>query len=507
MRLPHRLFKILLLLFTGVTVTFLLTGCPGGSFLRTVDPRENGDFSSLSGSLYSLSMTNTGNTDHVVYDHPNGAEVKLIHIDANTGVDLAEQYVAASNVAGGFQFVRIPRGFYRLTAWAVSGETRDIISGDISRIEVKGGIPSLMNNVLLGDPTKQLNFTGIITESGKIAANAIVSLSVQALPRGETNIDNEIAVIMITHTDSAGRYHFRVPNFASSYWLTAHSDTSQLSDEVEIRNVTGDTYTKNIDLIPATNPVLPTLGIDFFSSTLPAATAAASTTALISRVAIAQLHRAPEKLLQRLTQRSAITRASSTAATGSIENDVWCFWDVLNPDEFVYYVRGYHFYRGTDPKGTLTKIGSVYDPFQTVFIDNDPALTALTDYYYTARAYAANNKLSDPAPAVLVKPLPAISAFTSSNVIIDGRPNARLTWNAVPGAQSYTLLVYDAIPTFNTAPRSELSRQLTGTETSALISAAGTYYCSINAYNNRDTNLATAAAFSDFQRIEVPFSP
>lgn len=504
MHLQQRFLGTLLLLFVGLLGTILISGCPGNSFLKTVNPKENGDFSSLSGSLYSLSMTNTGKTDYVVYDHPNGAEVTLIHIDALTGADLTERYTVASNVAGGFQFVRIPKGFYRLAARAVSGETGFLITGGISRIEVKGGIPSLMNNILLGDTTKQLTFTGIITESGKPANNAIVSLSVQALPRGETNVDNETAVIVIARTNAAGAYQLRVPNFASSYWLTAHSDTSQLSDEFEIRDVPGDTYQKNIDLIPAQSPVLPTLGIDFFSASLPTATLTASNTALISRIAIAKLNKAPEKMLQHLSKRSTLTRASSRAEIGSIENDVWCYWDVLNPDEFVYYVRGYHFYRGSDPKGIFTKIGTVYDPFQTVFIDNDPALSSLSDYYYTARAYAANNKLSDPAPAVLVKPLLPISGFSYSNVSLDGRLQANVSWDAVAGAQSYTLLVYDAIPTFNTTPRIDLTRQLASNETSVIIGTPGIYYCSINAYNNRDTNFATAAAYSNYLRIEVP---
>ena len=494
------------LLLLAMFGALIVTGCPGSNYLKTADPREVGEEGAVGGSVYSLSMANTGSTTQVYYDHPHGATVTLTRVDIATGAGLAQSYQANTNVAGGFQFSRIPRGLYRLDVTATSAETNEVITGAIERIEVKGGIPSLMNNVLLGDPTKMLTFTGKVTEASRPAVNAIVTLSVQALPVGETNPDLEIAVIVTTRTNSRGEYHLRVPHHASSYWLTAHSDTSQLSDEHEVRNVSGNSYTKDFDLLNATNPILPKLALDLFSATLPAPSATASNQALVSRMAVARMEDAPEKLLKHLTQRSATTRVTRAAGDmGSVENDVWCYWDEINPDAFVYYVRGYHFYRSPNPKDTFIKIGTVYDPFQTVFIDNDPALDGVAGVYYTARAYGPNNRLSDPAPAAFAQPLPPINGQSSNLITVDTKQVARLSWNPVPGAQSYTVLVFASLPTYNTLPERDLYRTLTGSETTALINRPGTFYWAINAYNHRDPNLATAAAFSEYQRIDIPF--
>jgi hypothetical protein len=507
----------------GLFVAFMLAGCGGGSKMSLTSPTPNSSLpGSFSGSVWSLSPDRTTSGGGSMFDYPAGATVKLSATDSNGNV-LSGGYTATAytNVAGGYQFANVPAGTYRVDVTATAPESTTPLTGFIANVQVIGGIPTLMANVIVGAATSQVTFTGTVTQNGAAASGAIVSLSVESYPYTPPNTvlpANTISFITPTYTLANGTYSITVPNGAHDYLLCAYSKSSQITPDVAfsmapISGVTTTiipagiaTETQNFSLTTAITPILPTLYMDISSTTMPDATASANTQALISQLAVARALKfssAKMKVLQLRMERS-LSR-SGTGTGGSVENDVIAGQNSAPGSE--NYVMGYNFYRGTAASGTFVEIGTTTDPFQYIFIDNDPALTPSTPVYYTADCYAANGTVSDPAPSILAQPLPAITNVSPGAPNATGQTvtgtTATLSWTAVPGALSYAVLVFDEDPTFNTIPDANQTHANLGNVTSCVLSTTGTFWWAVAAYNNTEPAYATASSFSAYYKLMI----
>ena len=504
----------------GLLLSLVLAGCGGSSKtqMTLTNPVANPSLpGSFSGSVFSLSPARAGGSSAVI-DYPVGATVTL------TALSGGYSATAYTNVAGGYQFANVPAGSYRVAVVAKSAESSTALTGSLANVIVQGGIPTLMVNVLVGDPTLQVTFTGKVqNQDGSSAIGAVVSLSVQAqpyYPQGTSSSANPVAVILPTYTAANGSYTITVPSGAMDYLLCAHSATSQVTPDAGYSTapVTGSTttiipagtttVTCNFTLITAVNPILPTLYMDVSSTTLPAATASGSSQALISELAVAHARAyAPAKmrvLQQRLTR--CLARAANTPI-GSVENDVIAGQNSAPGSE--NYVRGYDFYRGTTQGGTFVKLGTTTDPWAYVFIDNDPTLTTATSIYYTADCYAANGMVSNPAASIQARPLPVITNAGAQNAT--GQPltgqtvsgtSATLSWSPVPGALAYAIIVFQESPTFNTIPDRFTNVNL-GNGTSCVINLPGTYWWAVAAYNNTTPEYATASSYTAYNEVMI----
>lgn len=496
MRFQYWLFGLVAML----TALLFLAGCGGGEkSLTLLEPKEGSGDGSVSGTVFSLVEKKI--------DYPYGATVTLTRIDdSGNPVSGFTPLVTHSTISGTYQFPGVPKGRYQLHATITSSVNANLtLSNTISGIEVRAALPTMMANILIGDPTKLVAFTGKVTESGQAPTGGIVSIEVDAQPADQSL--SSVAVILSTATASDGSYAFTVPNDAIAYILAAHSDTSAISESPRIiPPLTEASRQVNFTLTTITKPITTNQILYVVSSTLPAPTETASMQALTTRLAVARsLNASPARIaqLEKLASgRAQVQTRTVNAPTGIVENDLT--WDA----EYLPYddVRGYNLYRSSSQDGSYTHIGSVNDPYQTVFSDTDPSLQLNGVMYYTVTSYAAHGVTSKPCTPQAAKPLPQITVHDIPDVVTGGR--ATLQWDPVPGAKGYILLVFNAPPTFNSYPNVDQTRYgLRETDTSMTITSPGTYWWGVSAYNTpTDGNkamLATAISYTTYRKLVV----
>lgn len=504
-----RLMRWPMLGLLGVLALVALAGCGGGTttpFTPTSNdlknPVENPSLpGSIGGTVYTLANYTVNGTDKIVIDTANLAAVTLIAIDGS-GNDVPSwtPRTTTSNTNGGYQFADVPKGVYRLEA-TVNGHADPSVqlSGSIPNVEVKGGLPTLMANLLLGDATKTLTFTGTVRQNGQIvSANSDTWVTIAIDAPLFSQLTSSGSVILAAKVGGDGTYSFTVPDGGTQYILTAHSATSQLTPLDS-----GTVFTppivspKQVDLV-LTNAVNPTVFpyiMDVIASTLPEPTPAASMEAAITRVAVAQLGGASDARIAQLkklgtTRSQAQTRAASLP--GSVENDLIWFTNAdTSADDFTL---GYRVYRAASNKGPYTLIGTNNDQWLNVFADNDPALQIATPVWYTMTSFAAGTVASKPAQPVQSKPLPVINVTGPSDGAVISGGSAKLMWDLVPGAKGYIVIVYDNNPpTFNAVSDTNQNTDGMGANVDhAYITHPGTYWWSVSAYDIANPTFSTA---------------
>ena len=103
-----------------------------------------------------------------------------------------------------------------------------------------------------------------------------------------------------------------------------------------------------------------------------------------------------------------------------------------------------------------------------------------------------------------MQPLPQISVLGPGSTV--SLSSGAFTWTAVPGAQSYVVLLYTQNPTFNDTPANSLTASQANATSESLSGSGltpGTYWWSVAAYNTTDPTTATAASYSAFQQVKV----
>ncbi len=167
-------------------------------------------------------------------------------------------------------------------------------------------------------------------------------------------------------------------------------------------------------------------------------------------------------------------------------------------------VCGFNVYRGGALTGPFTWIGDAPDPYQIIFFDADPALQPDQQYYYTANSFAGNALMSPTTRPILCMPLQQLEVTGPDSGAIATQDNAVLSWNPVPRALSYVVLLYRTEPTYNTAPLQQ-PIVLPSTTTTLALGAlpAGDYWWAVAAYDAQDPDYAYAGSFSTYRKLTI----
>jgi len=498
----------LALALPGLFLFLFAAGCGGGgNSLSLTDPVESGAMSSLGGTIYTLVNGKM--------DLPSHVTVTLTPV--GTPPTGTWPQTTVSNVTGSYQFGSIPKGTYNLSATATSSTLPGItISGSLQNVVVQGGIPSLNNNLLLGDPAKAVTFTGYITQDGNKVKGATVVIEVAAAAFSGLGSSNQRAAYVTATTDDVGDYAITVPDDnALHYVISAHTATSALNETdfivPPLKSDSLDKTINNLALVTSTTAVATVPTMMLTSVSLPEASALGMTAAAINRLAVARLVHAPASRIaqfQKIAQgRLATTRANTPI--GIVENDLT--WEDAQQS---LDVQGYYVYRGGSASGKFVKLGMLPDPFDNVFIDNDPQLQLGQAVYYTVTSYAANNVVSTPATAQKAQPLTPLTNVQSTTLdgqaTVSANTSIKLSWDPVPGAVSYFVLLYTTQPSFNTST-DLASKTLTSSEHSCVLTYPGVagppvhYWWAIAAYDTEASQawLASAATYSSFHEFTL----
>jgi hypothetical protein len=500
----------------GLLVVWLLAGCGGGASNPVVtpptpdpiefrDPVENATLpGSVGGTVFTL--------ESQIIDQAFNAQLTL------TGLtDDGQQYTArtASTVRGGYLFRDVPAGTYELTAYVKApSNANELLVGRFTGIRVRGNIPTLMQNILLGKELQLATFTGVITRDGAPVNGAVVTIDVTAHSPAllEGDPEPEASVLISMLTDDQGRYTVQIPTGGKRYFVAAHASGSSMSESEEINLLNaGETRTVNLALsAPEQATVFPYLVLDIIAATLPAPTAEASNQVMITRLAAARALQAPANRIAWLEKMAAARH--NTRNTGSfVENDLYWFiyyspeWEAAHPDLYVDpNVRGYNVYRSASVQGPYTKVGIAPDPYQQQFFDNDPALQIGNTIYYTVTSFASDGASVYASP-IVAKSLPVLTVSTPTHGQIVARADAKVHWEPVPDALSYLVLIFNKEPTYNTNPVQVRTLDAGITESSLSSLLPGDYWVSVSAYNIDSTKIgyATAASYSTFLKVTL----
>jgi len=477
---------------SGVTLTAPgETTAPGsiGGTVITIAPRPS-DATALIDQAYNATVTVTGTPD------AGGSYTKSTQ----------------STVRGGYNFAGVPAGTYTVSATVKSPYDATTLSGQLTGVRVRGNIPTLMANLLLGTPGQMAQVTGTITQNGHPAAGAVVSMDITAhTTEYPSNPSALSSIILSKTTDGDGKYQFTVPVGGTDYYVAAHSDSSMVAQTNDITSLDlTQPNVYNLDLPAAEQPVFATMTLDIVSSTLPAPTAQAAQQSLISRIAVARALQMPKARLDRLLQLRTAPRGSTgmRSFNGIVENDLYFYLQPATPGQTFLDlgVRGYNVYRAPSVAAPFVQVGSSNDPYQEMFFDNDPVLNDLQERYYTVTSYASYQQQSVTAPPILAKPLPQISVAGPDAGSSIPRATGKLSWNTVPGAKSYVVLKFTTEPTYDATPIVDVTIHRASDTSEGVASLPPTvqsFWWSVTAYNTTDPNFATAISTSTYRQVTL----
>ncbi len=450
----------ILLLSLLLALAVIITGCPspGPTTFESPTPvlpvEDITKPGSINGTINVLELS--------VLDTPAGATITLFPEIDGVPAATASQ-TTTSIIRGGYQFAAVPKGVYTIHAELPSLNTAGAtLVGDIHGVVVRGNIPTLLANIIIGVTADVVTLTGIVTgpvttPSGTITgpiADARVSLMVVAYSVAHilqpSNIDPIQTSIHAT-TDASGRYTITVPKNAVKYVLNAAATVgnSPLTDIL----LPDALNTVDIILTAAGAITFPQIDtIDYVSTTFEAPTTRARQDAYYSRMALTA--NAATSRLGRAATRSATRATTRVAPTSLVENDLFNWYDShwIGTDGLIHPIlspgiQGFNVYRNTSATQAPLWIGANTNRYDWGFVDNDPALQPLTQYQYYVAAYAENNQLGKLSPPVIMSALPPIEVITADGATMS-RDGGKLSWKPVPGAKSYVVQIYLSRPTY-----------------------------------------------------------
>lgn len=460
--------------------------------------------SSIGGTLYTLA-TRPGTTN-ILLDTAYNGQVSLTGTTTNGAGYTAQTY---STIQGSYSFANVPAGTYTVSAGVHAPWDANVtLSGQITGIRTRGNIPTLMANVILGDSANTATVTGVVTRNNPLApvSGATVVLSIVAYypsePQGPSTAP---AIYTSTTTDANGVYMLQVPAGAHAYYLDAFTDATLQTDgamiEIPLPNTTS---IYNLALQDATEPIFPRVYLTTVSTTLPAPTAHAAAQAQLVRRAIARSFTGGNNGAK-LPQWWQAQPLASNTASGIIENDLYWFLLSDDPNNMIGSgVTGFNVYRASAPTNPFTWIGSADDTYRQTFYDNTPALQDMGARYYTVTCTAANGRHSAPAVAVTAQPLPQLTGLRPAANATVSRQTGAFTWNAVPGATSYALVLFTEEPTYNalTLDTVNLNSGLNTIEPMADI-PPGDYWWCVVAVKESLPFISDSVSFSAINKVTV----
>jgi len=452
--------SIVLLLPVLLALAVIITGCPspGPTTFNGPDPvlpvEDITRPGSINGTIDVL--------EQQVLDTPAGATITLFPETDGVPAATATQ-TTTSLIRGGYQFAAVPKGVYTIHAELPSRYTSGAtLIGDIHGVVVRGNIPTLLANIIIGVTADVVTLTGTVTgpvttpagiTTGAIA-DAQVSLMVVAYSVAHilqpSNID-PIQVSLHATTDASGKYIITVPKNAVKYVLNAGATVgnSPLTDIL----LPDALNTVDITLTAAGAITFPQIDtVDYVSTTFEAPTTRARQDAYYARLALT-VNTATSRQGRAATR--STTRATTRVPPASlVENDLFNWYDShwVGTDGLIHPVlsagiQGFNVYRNTSATQAPLWIGANTNRYDWGFVDNDPVLQPLTQYQYYVAAYAENNQLGKLSPPVIMSALPPVEVITADGATLS-RVDGVLSWKPVPGAKSYVLQIYPERPTY-----------------------------------------------------------
>ncbi|MHB9025212.1 MAG: hypothetical protein ACYC7E_13750 [Armatimonadota bacterium] len=478
----------------ALAVLLVLMGCGGGGTpVVYQEPTENPALpGAIGGTLFTM--------DNGMLGEAQDAVVSLYEMadDPETDPALA---ATRSIYRGGYHFDNVPAGDYQLTATVTtaSGE----LTGAVSGVRVRGGLPTLMVNILLGRADNMATFTGQVYTLNGLTHVGVPAATVTAEVNGNTPTSGPRSAFFSSTADGDGNYTLILPAGALHYYIAAHSGTSMVTASEIITGVSaGQTVTRDLQLNAAEPPVFAALQFtDYFATTLPEPGAEASQQALLARIAVTRARRASAERLNRLLELAQRTRATAAtrAAGGFVEYDLE--WTILSDD---VGVQGFHVYRANAVAGPFTRIGSTQDPYEMYYYDTDPVLVPGAQAYYSVKSYAANGVASAPMTPLLLRSMPIFTVQGPDDDATIPPASVLLTWTPVSMGLSYVVLIFENEPVNATvAPSQVITLPSTATSYSLASLDNGEYWWAVAAYNNPNPEIASAGAFTPFKKVTV----
>jgi uncharacterized protein (DUF2141 family) len=447
----------------------------GANAVTVALPADTGD-GGISGTVKTPNGDRTAN---VV-----GATMELVGADATT----------TSTTYGSFFFPNVPPGTYTVRA------TKTLTGGAVVTGETAG--------VVVNAGRTTVNVTVLVTRSGQTG-----TISGHVQTAGATPISG---VKVIAHVGSAGAASqqafpsditdgngdYAIPSVpAGSCRVYASAPGYQTAISPSLTVVAGQTVTADLTMAAAEGALLPAPSDVFAQAiTFPTAAGPSSPAYLAVRQELAERSlarsRGADPRSRRLEMLRARARTSSRALANSfIEVDV--LWAGPTPSE-APELAGYRVYRATQPQGAYSMVIESENPLAFYGTDLSPELDVGVGYYYTVRSYSTTDFQSSPSTPVSATPLGQIALSAPADGA-GGRPTTvTLSWQALTGAQTYWVFVYEQAPDVGVNPT--VVQLVTAPETSYQLSSLQSghrYYWVVIAVNNVDAYDATANSASE----------
>lgn len=405
-----------------------------------------------------------------------------------------------TTLAGGdFRIGHLFAGTYTVTASTTVGTTT--YTGSSQAVVSPGTI--ITNCVIEVAPTNQ---QGVIegqvkNTNGQPVAGVDVLASVKVnSSQGNTGTSGMLAV-----TDQNGNYEFpNVPTATVPYTLTATALGFTNGTQTVTTLTAGQTVTENFQLAASSNSTIPapssvlassfTQPSDVLSPAIAAhaassaETSSSTTTGTVYDTIRKVMSPKYAQLIASGKLASKITRLKPQISGGfgtyAVEADV--FFDESSTTE----VAGYRIYNsaGSQP---LAPYDFLQDPFASEYVDIDPNFFTNTTYNFAVSAINTNDVESSLSATESIDPLNLVSINTPTSGQALTNP-ATISWQAVDGATSYGVFIYNTYPSVGSSPTVQ-STGLTGTSfTPSTSLPAGSYWLIVSATDQNSTDVSVS---------------
>ncbi len=444
----------------------------------------------LAGTVYESSA------GHLVV----GAEVRVEGTNLST----------TTTQQGTFVFDNVPPGTYDIVARHVTADGTTLTGARRNVVLEQGDEAYYTANIVLAPEGTHGSIVGVITDrSGRPISGATVYA-------------DDGLVVTSAKTGSDGS--FRITDLApGTYIVVASAQGYENNVRLDVVVGTQREVAVNLSLryVPA-NEALRPLPPEFDGSpqalTYPDAQSVRAAQYLGVRETLVREHGLPPSHPQarmlaalRKARRRAGVRAFPPA-NSNIEVDV--FWLANTETD----LAGYILYRSLNPDCVFSTVQVVRDPNVLLLADVDPTLGADQTVYYRLSAFSTRGLESRRSDAVSATPMGKLELVAPAEGETLSATPPQFSWRAMPRARAYEVVVWDAMPDFDTAANvhvvwrsdpplgagSTSATYGTGNNAGQPLQSGHTYYWAAVAYDAPSFAEATALSVSHIRSFVVP---